>query len=168
MTVRPAAPADSAAILALYDDARAALAAAGIPQWQNGYPNRESLLKDLADGSSMVLCDGGNVVATAAFLRGGEPTYRIITGGKWQCEGRYFTVHRVAVRSDCKRQGAAGRLFAAAEETARAEGFVSLRIDTHRDNLPMRKTLERNGFVCCGEIRLDDGSPRLGYEKPLQ
>ena len=39
-----------------------------------------------------------------------------------------------------------------------------LRVDTHQDNLPMQKTVEANGFVKRGIIRLEDGSPRLAYD----
>ena len=41
----------------------------------------------------------------------------------------------------------------------------NIRIDTHKDNIPMQKMLEKNGFLQCGTIRLSDGSPRLAYQK---
>ena len=43
-----------------------------------------------------------------------------------------------------------------------------MRIDTHAENLPMQRALEKAGFTPCGMIYLiggrEDGDPRLAYE----
>lgn len=40
------------------------------------------------------------------------------------------------------------------------------RVDTHEDNYAMQEILEKQGFVCCGNIYLtEDHSPRLAYKK---
>lgn len=39
-----------------------------------------------------------------------------------------------------------------------------LRADTHRDNLPMQRVLEKAGFSLRGVIYVEDGSERLAYE----
>ena len=46
-----------------------------------------------------------------------------------------------------------------------AEAADDLRIDTHRDNAPMRGALEKLGFVPCGTVTVDDGTERIAYEK---
>jgi RimJ/RimL family protein N-acetyltransferase len=43
----------------------------------------------------------------------------------------------------------------------------NIRIDTHRDNAIMQHLLEKNGFVKCGIIYVEDGSPRIAYQKRL-
>ena len=48
---------------------------------------------------------------------------------------------------------------------AAADGFSGgIRVDTHEGNIPMRKMLEKQGFVYCGVIHLADGSPRVAYQ----
>ena len=42
-----------------------------------------------------------------------------------------------------------------------------MRCDTHKDNLPMRRTLEKNGYTLCGTIHVEDGIPRVAYERCL-
>ena len=37
--------------------------------------------------------------------------------------------------------------------------------DTHADNAVMQRLLEGAGFVRCGIIYTDDGSPRIAYQK---
>lgn len=41
----------------------------------------------------------------------------------------------------------------------------NLRGDTHERNLPMRRAFERNGFERCGTIWVEDGTPRIAYQK---
>ena len=40
-----------------------------------------------------------------------------------------------------------------------------LRADTHEANRPMRRCLERAGFVYTGVITVADGTPRRAYER---
>lgn len=42
-----------------------------------------------------------------------------------------------------------------------------LRGDTHRDNQPMRRVMEKNGFSYRGVIHLEDGAERLAFEALL-
>ena len=65
---------------------------------------------------------------------------------------------------------AIGALCGFAEPTWAAVAFAAgrcphLRIDTHADNRPMRNHIAGAGFVYCGIIRVEDGSPRLAYER---
>ena len=40
---------------------------------------------------------------------------------------------------------------------------LPVRADTHADNVYMQRTLEKSGFVRCGRIYTEDGSPRWAY-----
>ena len=78
MKLRKAGAADVEAMAALFDQARAALKAAGVDQWQDGYPNREDAARDVAAGTAYVLEEAGQVLGTACIAFGEEPTYRVI------------------------------------------------------------------------------------------
>ena len=43
----------------------------------------------------------------------------------------------------------------------------TLRIDTHEDNKTMQALLTKNGFSYCGIIHLENGDPRLAYQKTI-
>ena len=87
---------------------------------------------------------------------GEEANYREIQGA-WRSDTPYGTIHRVA--SD----GAVPGLFAACMDFCRAR-VNHLRIDTHRDNGVMQHLILKHGFVPCGTIWVEDGTPRLAYE----
>ena len=97
MKLRKATLADGPAVVALYREAQAFLAAQGIDQWQDGYPNEETFQEDVARGESWVLEDEGQVVATACLGLGREPTYDTIYQGAWGTEApeyAFLTVER--------------------------------------------------------------------------
>ena len=103
MKLRKATLADGPAVVALYREAQAFLAAQGIDQWQDGYPNEETFQEDVARGESWVLEDEGQVVATACLGLGREPTYDTIYQGAWGTEApEYAFLHRIAVSGACK------------------------------------------------------------------
>lgn len=178
MVIREGVAADLCAIYDIFDEARGTIAALGIDQWQNGYPSREVIEKDIAlsqsrvvvtDGGVCTACGrfGGQACATFALIFDGEPTYNKIYGGEWLTgdSDSYIAIHRVAISVAMRGRGIAGEIMSYAADTARALGRKSLRIDTHRGNVVMRKMLEKQGFTYCGIIYLADGAERVAYEK---
>ena len=95
---------------------------------------------------------------TFAFITGEDPTYKIIREGEWLNDEFYGTIHRIA--SNGKQRGIL--------KTACDFCFQlvdNIRIDTHKDNLPMLKALKETGFTQCGVINCRDGSPRIAFQK---
>ncbi len=167
MPIRKATPADLPAILSLYEAARASMAAAGIDQWQDGYPNEASARQDLEASTSYVLEDGGKILATACLAFGHEPTYGHIEHGAWAGAAPYGFLHRIAVLPEAKGKGAAGLFFDELKRQAQEKGIKVLRGDTHRDNKPMQRVMEKNGLTYRGVIHVEDGAERLAYEALL-
>ena len=64
-------------------------------------------------------------------------------------------------------KGIATAIVEYAESFARILGKTSLRIDTHEGNTVMRRMLEKNGFLPRGIIHLQNGDPRVAYEKVI-
>ena len=146
-------------IMSIYEGARAFMRRSGnMTQWTNGYPGRDVLLADISSGCSFVCLDGGVILGVFSLMYGEDPTYRVIHGGRWLNDRPYATVHRLA--AGAHRKGVAAFCL---DWCLRQCG--NLRVDTHADNAPMRRLLEREGFCYCGVIYVDDGSPRVAYQK---
>ena len=180
MKIRKSDICDLDVIMPIFDEARATIAALNIDQWQNGYPSREVIEKDIKlSQSRVVIADGGvcaacgtlgeRICATFALISDGEPTYDKVYEGEWLTGGSdsYIAIHRVAILVAMRGRGIAGEIIKYAADTARLLGRRSLRIDTHRGNVVMRKMLEKQGFIYCGIIYLADGAERVAYEKVL-
>lgn len=168
MELRKAQERDVDAIADLYAQARASLREAGIPQWQDGYPDASDARRDIAAGTGYVLEENGEVIAFACLAFGVEPTYDVIEQGAWQYSGDYGYLHRVAVSGRAKGRGAAGIFFDELKRQARERGVKALRGDTHRDNAPMQRVMEKNGLSYRGIIHVEDGTERLAYEMMME
>ncbi len=141
------------------------LGAAGIDQWQRGYPNRTSVERDVAAGVGYVVCDNEQIVAYGAIIFTGEVAYNDLTGGEWLTAGDYAVVHRLCVAADRVGQGWSRCFMQCAEQLAHENSLPSVRIDTHPANLIMQSLITSLGYTYCGDVVIE--SRRLAYEKIL-
>jgi len=167
LTVRKTEAKDLNRVMAIISQAQEYFKKNQIDQWQNGYPSIETIQEDMSFGSSYVLLENDVVIATAAIIFAGEPDYETIYEGEWLTHDKYGVIHRIAVDDDLKGSGIALKFMKLIEEMCLATGVSSLKIDTHRQNIPMQKYLKKNNFKYCGVIYLQDGSERLAFEKIL-
>jgi len=137
----------------------------GSDQWQNGYPNRDTIRNDIAKDVGYVLADGDIVVAYTAILINDEPAYLNIKG-EWLTNGDFVVVHRVAVSDEYLGKGVAQKVFGEIENFALANNIFSIKVDTNFDNAAMLRILEKLGYVYCGEVYLSGGG-RKAFEKVL-
>jgi Cof subfamily protein (haloacid dehalogenase superfamily) len=167
LILRPTCEGDLPEVMRIIADAQADFRARGIDQWQNGYPNEQSIRGDIARGESYVVTRGEQVVATAMITFAPDPNYAVIYNGEWLLAEpkSYATIHRIAVDLGERGQGIAEWIVGQTERMCRKRGADSLRIDTHRDNRSMQRVAEKNGMTLCGIIHLADGAERLAYEK---
>ena len=159
--IRNARPADWDDIMEIYATARAFMKTAGNPtQWGDSFPYEDIVQEDIELQQSYVVELDGRVQAVFAMIPGIDPTYLEIEGA-WLNDEPYAAVHRVASRGEVK--GLTGRILEWA-----LEQHGNIRIDTHDDNLPMQRALEKAGFTPCGSITLvggsEDGDGRIAYE----
>ena len=163
MHIQPARLSDLPQILSIYENARSFMAQKGNPtQWINGYPDRAVLENDIALNRLFICQKNSLLEAVFMFRIGDDPTYSHIEDGGWKNDRIYGTIHRLA---------SAGRIPRLADFCIRwcadqcALQNASLRGDTHADNLPMQDVFARNGFLRCGVIYTDDGSPRIAFRR---
>ncbi len=148
-------------IMACYEKARHYMRVNGNhQQWINGYPSRELVMSDIDNGVSYVGVDEtGDLVMAFAFIIGADPTYEVIEDGAWLNDLPYGTIHRL---------GSTGKYGGMLKECVSfcLTKVDNLRLDTHSDNKPMQRAADRLGFVRCGVIYCQDGTPREAYQLP--
>ena len=152
-------------IMEIIKEAQKYLKKEGIDQWQNNYPNSETLKEDIKNNNSYLLKKENRILATAAIIFGEDPTYNYIEGGEWISEDEYGVIHRAAVAKDYKGRGVISRAFKEAFKLGKSKNVSSIRVDTHQENFSMQRAIEKEGFNYCGIIYIEDGSKRLAYEK---
>lgn len=139
--------------------------AEGSNQWQDGYPNPETVKSDIEKGIGFVLTENDTVIGYSAVLINDEPEYANIEG-KWLSNNDFVVVHRVAVSEKHLGKGHAKKIFGSIEKYALEKNIYSVKVDTNFDNIPMLKTFENLGYTYCGKVYIR-GSARKAYEKVL-
>jgi len=154
--VRPAVQADLEEILKIYAHARHFMAENGNPtQWGQHHPAQHILENDIVLNRLYVVEDEKRLCGVFMFQVGADPTYAHIEGN-WRSDSPYGVIHRIA--------GMGGGVFAAALDYC--SGVIGhLRIDTHADNKPMQHVVEKAGFSRRGIIYVEDGTPRIAYDR---
>lgn len=140
----------------------------GVPQWQNNYPNRETIESDIYNGYAYLVEDNLKLVGTVAVSFDGELTYDEIYQGQWLSHDDYCVVHRMAIHKESRGMGVAPFLMSCIESLCKEKNINSIKVDTHRNNIPMQQFLKKIDFQYCGIIYLADGDERLAYEKILK
>ncbi len=162
MTIRLATISDIETIMMLIDEGRKKMIANGnTKQWTNGEPSRQRVENDIKNGNSYLVLDQEEALATFALVKGPDATYKIIYKGAWKNDRPYYVIHRVA--SAPKAHGIMRAILDYAFQKT-----DTIRIDTHEDNQIMQGLLKKNGFEYCGIIYLDNGDPRLAFQKTIE
>lgn len=165
--MRPFELKDLPEVLLLLAEAKESLKNQGIPQWQQGYPNEESLKEDFSQKVGYVLEESGRIIGYSALIIGKDPSYQNIKGN-WLTKGSlYATCHRLMMTRN-KSKGSSDTFLQGLITLAKEKNASSLRVDTHEKNQPMRQLLKRQGFELCGEVVLASSQEkRLAFEKKL-
>lgn len=159
--IRKARQEDLDGIMSIYARARDYMCANGNPtQWEDGWPSRQAVEKDLLLDRLYVFCAAGSDTPHGVFALklDAEEAYRHIDGA-WLNERPYGVIHRLA--SD----GTVHGIFAACVDFCKTL-CPELRADTHANNRTMQHLLVKCGFVRCGVVDLGIGgdSLRIAYQ----
>lgn len=162
MTIRTARMEDLPLIRNIYDAAKAYMDASGNPnQWAVGYPPEAYLQQDIELSRLYVCEEDGILHGVFMFSVMDDPTYHRIDGA-WKNDETYGVIHRIA--SDGKIKGIFKGVLGFCKGKMAEQNIKNLRIDTHEDNKTMQHLVEKYGFVPCGIIYLENGSPRCAYQ----
>lgn len=157
-------------IMPIIHDGQKNLAAAGIPQWQDSYPDQAAIAQDIDQGEGYVLVNSESIIGYGAIRQTPEPNYITPISGTWSDDTTpYVSLHRVVVSSHFRGQHL-GQIFMSNLLTiSHSLGFQATRIDTHEQNKRMQHLIEQTGFsydcTVCMNGNLND--LRWAYSLPL-
>lgn len=147
-------------IMSIINEAKDYLKDNNVNQWQDAYPNKEILFKDINNDELYVIKDNDLIIGVFA-LSNYEETYNKIYEGNWASDKDYTVIHRLAISNAYKGKGVTKFIFDYLKDK-----YNYIRVDTHRDNIAMNKCLINNGFIYRGIIYLnrDGDNKRNAYD----
>jgi len=151
----------------LIKEAKLYLKENNVDQWQDGYPNSKIILNDINLKNGYILKDDKEIVAYFAIDLFEDPNYQEIDG-KWLNNGDYASLHRLCIANKYRGKGISDDIFTFVKGYVKNHRIYNIKIDTHKDNLVMKKIIENQGFEYCGIITLKrDKSLRMAYQFKL-
>ena len=168
ITVRAATNADIDSIMPVINQAQGFLAFQNIDQWQDDFPNRSVVEKDINSAEAYLLESDGKIAGYFVLYAPPEPVYANLEDGSWINDtDSYGAMHRVAISDEFRGKGLAKIIYDTCEKRSRELGYRSLRVDTHPDNKIMRHLATAHGFGECGYVYYPGNLKRIAFEKLL-
>lgn len=158
MHIRKTTPQDLDQLEELFEIGRITQIKSGNPnQWEEGYPGRQLLESDLAQGVSYVVESQGEIVGSFALFSEPDPDYDDLVG-QWLNDLPYHTIHRLV--SNGRLKGVGSFIIESVLEKC-----PNVRVDTHEKNLQVRRLMEKFNFKYCGKLKLSNGkNGRIAYQ----
>ena len=163
--IRKARKTDLSAIKKLTEACALAMQEKQIFQWNEHYPSREKLAADIEKEELFVLEEEKKICGIIVLTPEMDEEYIPI---EWLTPGnKNLYVHRLATQPENWGSGYGRRLMDFAEETARKEGYESVRLDTFSQNKRNHRFYESRDYQRLGNIYfpMQSEHPFFCYEK---
>jgi ribosomal protein S18 acetylase RimI-like enzyme len=162
--IRKAVAADFPAVFALYQNAIAAMQAAGIDQWDERYPDEKIIREDIDSGCAYLCMLDGQIASVFVLNQLCDPEY---ADGNWRYPHASFAViHRLCVSPAFWGQGMGTQTMLAAESIAQSMNLETMRLDAFAQNPAALALYKRLGYGRVGSVQFRKGEFFL-FEKKL-
>lgn len=162
--VSTATPAHLSELVSLYERATRSLEIDGIHQWDEQYPDIDTIKNDIASGTAYVCIIDKQIASVFTVNKECDPEY---ADGEWQYPKSSFAViHRLCVDPACQKEGIGIRTMLAAESLIQDMNFECVRLDAFSQNPAALRLYDK---LCYSEVGIF--SNRVGsfilFEKKL-
>ena len=152
MIIRKAINTDLENIMKMYKSCVAGMIKSGIDQWDDTYPDTETISQDLENQTYYVTEEKGEIIGGINIDQNQDPTYLDIN---WKdASNQFLVVHRLAVKEENWGDKVGKALMIFAEETILEDGLKSIRLDTYSGNPKAMEFYRRLGYSELGTIDL--------------
>lgn len=139
---------DLDAIITLIQDAVISMEKNNIHQWDELYPTREMIQKDIESGHLYIGMIKGNIAVMFVLNQECDEAYR---NGRWMHPDKaYFVIHRLCVNPVCQNRGIAKRTLLFIEEQVKEKNIFAIRLDVFSENPYALKLYQDMGYSIVG------------------
>jgi len=133
-------------------------------QWDEHYPTREIIEKDIDDGYAFGFFHLKELRGYIVLNEEYSPEYNSL---EWKDKnGISLIVHRLSIKADCQGQGIAKQMMIFAEEYAKRNNYTSIKLDAFLHNKAALSLYENLGYTEVGTVTFRKGEFNC-YEKVL-
>ncbi len=154
---------DLDSILSLYSQATKIMNDNGLYQWDEFYPDRESIVADIDKGQLYIGLIGGETALAYSVNRDYDEEFRM---GNWTCpDDSFYVIHRLCVNPRFRKQGLARAAMTHIEGELKEMGAQSIRLDTFEENINAFSLYQRLGYKTVGYADFRTGRSHLMEKK---
>lgn len=163
-TTRFANLGDLEALLLLLRSCVAHMMRQQIDQWDDTYPNGDTLARDASSDTTLVVVDGKQIIGMLALNEHQDVEYDEVP---WKFDqGRIAVVHRLMVDPNAQALGLGRNLMQSAEKLAETLGYSAIRLDAFANNPRALRLYLGLGYRRAGQVQFRKG-PFDCFEKQL-
>jgi ribosomal protein S18 acetylase RimI-like enzyme len=152
MRIRKAKISDLGNIMIMYKSCVKGMIANGIDQWNDTYPDIETINQDLEKQSYYVAEEKGEIIGGINIDQNQDKTYLDID---WEDKSDSFlVVHRLGVKEEFWNKKIGKDLMLFTEKLVVEKGLKSIRLDTYSGNPKAMEFYRRLGYRELGSINL--------------
>ena len=163
INIREATPDDVGALVDLVRACLDGMRNQGIDQWDDVYPDRATIERDVAGATAFVATLDSSVLGMAVLNEHQEREYADVP---WRFAGRTMVIHRLMVAPAAEGKGVARALMLHLETRGEAVGFDCVRLDAFSGNARAVRFYERAKYRLAGHVRFRKGDFHC-FEKQL-
>jgi ribosomal protein S18 acetylase RimI-like enzyme len=161
---RPAGLADYEEVLGIFQSAVAHMRSQNIEQWDEIYPDPNTLLEDIQSRQMYLLAEKETILAAVVLNEDQEEQYQ--TGDWLYKDGKIAVVHRLCVHPGFQKRGIGREMILAAEQDLTEKGYTVIRLDAFVENPQAVHLYESMGYRHAGKVIFRKGEFYL-FEKQL-
>ena len=164
ITIRMASIDDLRTITDIFKNAIKVMCNNGINQWDDVYPNEETIHNDIMNKQMFIGEMDKNIVSVFVLNQECEEEYE---NGEWQYkDSSFFIVHRLCVNPLFQGRGIGRKTMELIESFLQSNGIETIRLDAFSQNPTALRMYENLGYKKVGEANWRMGLFYL-YEKKI-
>ena len=121
----------------------------GINQWDDIYPNLDTVTKDVAGRTLYVALQENRCLGAVCLTEEQAAAYREVS---WVGGEPAFVIHRLCVAPAQQGRGILSRMVDFAEGFAEEKGYASIRLDAYTGNERAVRLYERRGYTVAAQV----------------
>ena len=167
MKIRKAQILDLENIMKMYKSCVTGMIKIGIDQWDDTYPDAETIFQDLKNQTYYVVEEKGKILGGINIDQNQDTTYLDIN---WKdTSNQFLVIHRLGVKEEHWGHGIGKDLMIFTEELVKKRFLKSIRLDTYSGNPKAMDFYIRLGYRELGVIHLKpDKNEYYCFEKIIQ
>lgn len=148
--IRRAKPSEIIQLITITKACASQMIAEGIYQWNEHYPSLKAFKKDQKRAELFVFITEEKIIGSVTISSEKDIEYNDVS---WLThDSKNYYIHRLNIHPEYQHQGFAKKLMDFAEDFARKQNAISVRLDTFSQNIRNQTFYKKRGYEKLGSI----------------